>query len=473
MSSLRRKILNLYQKKKYFNIVLNILSPIIPVRYLYGDKFYQLQNFIKQTEFFSTNEHRKVIRKKLTLVFQNAFENIEYYKNIFERIGIKTLNDFYHIDSFDLIKSLPIIDKSVVKENFKLFISKNKRILKDYISTGGTSGEPFYFYINSERSSIEWSFMVDLWSRIGFNLNSKRASFRGNKIRDLYVDDPILKEKRFSSFRLSDTYLAEIWSYLLSYNPDFLYAYPSAAYIIAKFVKNNNSQLPKSLKGILIGSENIYENQRNFIENVFGVKTFAWYGHSEKLVLAGECEYERIYHAYPQYGFVEFINQNNEPAKPGEFAEIVGTGFINTVMPFIRYRTGDWCIYLGDHCPNCKRNYQIFKEVQGRWTQEMLIGRDSNLISMSAINVHSKEFERVSRFQYYQEKPGKATLKLVPAKGFSKSDEDKIHQTIQEKLKDTIMLETQIVNDLPNTVSGKFKFIDQRLNVDDFKQNFS
>jgi phenylacetate-CoA ligase len=268
---------------------------------------------------------------------------------------------------------------------------------------------------------------------------------------------------------LSDTYLNEIWHHLLSFNPDFIYAYPSAAYIVAKYVKNSKSKLPESLKAILLGSENIYNSQRDFIEDIFRVKTFAWYGHSEKLVLAGECEYDRIYHAYPQYGFVEFINQNNETAKPGELAEIIGTGFINTVMPFIRYRTGDWCVYLGDHCSLCKRNYPVFKNVQGRWIQEMLVGRDLNLISMSAINVHSKEFERVSRFQYFQEQPGKATLKLVPSRSFSKFEEQKIFNTIQDKLKDTIVLDIQLVNDIPNTVSGKFKFIDQRLNIEDFK----
>ena len=462
--------MNLYLNRKIFKTVLKILTPFIPTRYMYGNKFYQIKNSIKQSEFISEKNHREITERKLALLFQNAFENVEYYKNIFEQIGIASSSDFEHLDCIDLSKSLPFIDKNEVKQYYQLFISKNKRILKDYVSTGGTSGEPFYFYINSDRSSIEWAFMVDQWSRIGFNLNSKRVSFRGYKIESLYIDDPILKERRFSSFRLSDKYLNEIWNYLLSYDPDFIYAYPSAAYIVAKFVRNNSAQLPKSLKGVLIGSENIYESQRNFIENIFGVKTFAWYGHSEKLVLAGECEHERYYHAYPQYGYVEFINQNNETAKPGEFAEIVGTGFINTVMPFIRYRTGDWCIYLGDRCKKCKRNYPIFKEVQGRWTQEMLVGRDSNLISMSAINIHSKEFEKVARFQYYQEKAGQATLKLVPNRSFSKADKDKIHKLIQEKLKDTIRLDVRLVNEIPNTASGKFKFIEQRLNIDDFLQ---
>lgn len=469
MSSLRRKILNLYLHETYLKKLVKIVIPLVPLRHLYGDRFFQTQQFIQQTEFLSADEHRKITMEKLALVFQNAFENVEYYKDQFKSIGIKSSDDFIHTDCFDVLKNLKPIDKSVIKENFDLFLSTKKNISKDYVSTGGTSGEPFYFYINSDRSAIEWAFMVDQWSRIGFTLHSKRASFRGRKIDGLYVDDPVFKERAFSSFRLSDSYLIEVWQYFVSFKPDFVYAYPSAAYIVAKYVKNNHSPMPKSLKGILLGSENIYESQRDFIESVFGVKTYAWYGHSEKLVLAGECEYDRSYHAYPQYGLVEFLNQNNEPARPGELAEIVGTGFINTVMPFIRYRTGDWCVYLDDHCPHCKRNYPIFKNVQGRWTQEMLVGRDFNLISMSAINVHSKEFEKVTRFQYYQDQPGKATLKLVPAKGFSQSEESKIRHTIQEKLKDTVILGTQIVDDIPNTVSGKFKFIDQRLNIEDFR----
>lgn len=470
MSSIRRKVWNICQTNKSLNNFIQWASPFIPNIIVLGKQFYQYRKFLKEKEFDSQEQNLRFVSENLRSILIHAFEKTQYYNKSFRELGIKNYRDFFHIDVTEFIRSIPFIDKNEIKNHFNQFITKETNVIRDYVSTGGTSGEPFYFYTNSDRSTKEWAFMINQWSRIGYNLNSKRASFRGTKINGQFIDDHVLKERKFSSFLLNDKYLKNIWKYLISYNPDFIYAYPSAIYLIANFVKDNNMPLPKSLKGILIGSENIYKNQRNFIESVFNVKTFAWYGHSEKLVLAGECEYEKIYHADPHYGYVEFINENNQTAKPGEFAEIVGTGFINTVMPFIRYRTGDWCIYLNDHCSKCGRNFHTFKDVQGRWTQEMLVGKDNNLISMSAINVHSKEFEKVTRFQYYQDTPGKATLKIVPKNSFSSSDRKRIHQVIQNKMKDTILLDVNIVDEIPTTNAGKFKFIDQKLEIGDMNK---
>jgi hypothetical protein len=42
--------------------------------------------------------------------------------------------------------------------------------------------------------------------------------------------------------------------------------------------------------GLLTGSENVYDDQRAVIERVFQRRLFSWYGHSEKLVMAAECD---------------------------------------------------------------------------------------------------------------------------------------------------------------------------------------
>ena len=271
------------------------------------------------------------------------------------------------------------------------------------------------------------------------------------------------RERKFSSFELTDEYLDRIWPALCELRPDFIYAYPSTAISLCQFMEKIKKMLPDCVKAMLLGSENIYDGQREYIENVSGKRVFMWYGHSEKLVLAGECENAKYYHAYPQYGYVEFINDKGKPAKPGEFAEIVGTGFLNSVMPFIRYKTGDYCTYLGDHCPECGRNYHTFSNVRGGWTQEVLYGRKGNRICMSAINVHSNNFRNVFRFQFCQKEPGKAILRLVPKEGFSEKEQKAIEKEFNDKFAENVEVRTVVVNDIPLTKMGKFKFIDQKI----------
>lgn len=464
IAAFRKKVFN------YYNSTPNSLRPyisyigkIFPLRYLYGKNFLNTQNMLKKTEYLSKKQLDCLQLEKLKTILMHAFETTSFYKNEMGKKGI----DQIAIDDNprDVLEELNFIDKNIISKQLNEFISNRKKFIpSDYVSTGGTSGQPFYFYINSDRSSTEWAFIVDQWSRIGFSLNSKRVVFRGNKIiNKSYVDDWITKERRFSSFEMTDEYLGKIWPRIHEFAPDYVYAYPSTALELCKFIEKQNRKLPKSIKAFLLGSENIYDGQREYIENIIQKRVFLWYGHSEKLVLAGECEKSQIYHAYPQYGFVEFITEKGEKAKPGEFAEIVGTGFLNTVMPFIRYKTGDYCTYLGDHCPACGRNFSVFSNIHGRWIQEVLYGFKGNSICMSAINLHSNAMKNVFRFQFFQNEAGKAIVRIMPKDGYSKKDSQIIEKELNDKFAGNIIVKTKIVNDIPLTKMGKYKFIDQKI----------
>jgi len=466
-AGIRKKIYNIYNKLPVS--ARNILSKTIksvPPRYIFGKEFIETLRTTKKTEFWSKDKISKLREDKLKWLLLHSYHTTKYYRQKFQEKGIKD-TDIIRCPG-KILSNMGFINKQVLYENPKEFISKHKnRITHDYISTGGTSGVPFYFYIDSSRSSKEWAYIVDQWSRIGFSLASKRATFRGSKILNDWEDDLVTKERKFSSFKLTDNYLDRIWPALNDYEPAFIYAYPSTAIAICKYIEKKQMEFPKTVRGILLGSENIYEGQREYIENVSQKKVFMWYGHSEKAVLAGECEYSSLYHAYPQYGYVEFINQEGKPANPGEFAEIVGTGFLNTVMPFIRYRTGDYCTYLGNSCPDCGRNYEIFTNVQGRWTQEVLYGREGNSICMSAINVHSTSQRNIQRYQFYQDKYGEATVKLVKKNGFSNSDLKAIEREFNEKLDGSVQVKAVVVDNISLTKIGKYKYIDQKIKTAD------
>ena len=44
------------------------------------------------------------------------------------------------------------------------------------------------------------------------------------------------------------------------------------------------------MRALLCGSENVREGQREYLERVFKTRFYSWYGMSEKVILAGECE---------------------------------------------------------------------------------------------------------------------------------------------------------------------------------------
>ena len=462
MIEVRRKIFNLYNKIPYrIKKKLALSEKIIPYNIVFGKKYKKILFKIKSFEYLSRNALDIIINKGLSDILLYAFNNTSYYSNNFKKAGLSK-RMLFEAPRESLAK-IEFVNKRIMMDRFNEFLAFNwKKISKDYVSTGGTSGEPFYFYINSNRSTKEWAYITDQWSRVSYTIKSRRATFRGSRIQgNDWEDDWITRERKFSSFQLTDEYLEKIWPAFHDFEPEFVYAYPSTAISICQFMEKHNKRLPQTVKAWLLGSENIYDGQREQIESISGKRVFLWYGHSEKLVLAAECENGKYYHAYPQYGYVEFINEQGEPAKPGEFAEIVGTGFINSVMPFIRYRTGDYCTYLGDHCPQCGRNYQIFEKVRGRWTQEVLIGSGGNRICMSAINLHSNSMENIFRFQFSQKQPGITTLRIVPKLNFSERDRRAIEKEFNDKFNGSVRVNATVVENIPLTRIGKWKFIDQ------------
>jgi len=258
--------------------------------------------------------------------------------------------------------------------------------------------------------------MHNLWMRAGWNYDS-RAVLRNHKLHEneVFRINPITKEFIFDNFGLSPKYVRQIHDILLKYKISFIHAYPSAAYQFCLLSKEEGLDLG-FIKAFLCGSEGIMDFQKKLIVDDFGLKLFSWYGHSEKLVLGGYCENTNHYHIEPHYGFFELIGKNNQPiVNPGEFGEIVGTTLHNFGMPLIRYKTGDFAEYVGDHCEACGRKMPIIKNIKGRWDKNQIYKKDGTYISTTALNLHNELYQIINGIQYIQKDPG--SLKVLIIKG--------------------------------------------------------
>jgi len=92
-----------------------------------------------------------------------------------------------------------------------------------------------------------------------------------------------------------------------------------------------------------------------------------------------------------------------------------------------------------------------------------VIGKNGAKISLAALNMHGPIFERVLRYQYYQDKPGVCILKVMGAPGFSDLDRIALHDAYHAKVGDEIEFVVQPVQDIPLTTRGKLKMLDSKL----------
>src|SRR6185295_10126835 len=111
----------------------------------------------------------------------------------------------------------------------------------------------------------------------------------------------------------------------------------------------------------------------------------------------------------------------------------------------------------------CGRNFDLFDQVEGRWEQEYLVGAKGSLISLAALNMHGPVFERVVRYQYYQDTPGVMILKLQVLKTFSESDQSAIERAFRNKTGEELSVKVAIVESIPLTTRGKLRRLVQQL----------
>ena len=159
------------------------------------------------------------------------------------------------------------------------------------------------------------------------------------------------------------------------------------------------------------------------------------------------------------------IKEDGSPAdREGEVGELVGTSLDNFAMPLIRYRTDDWAVIGPSRCA-CGRSYRLLKEARGRRHQEMLVGKLDNLISMTALNVHSDVFDNVRQLQFYQREKGRVELRIIRKPDYSERDSRRIMAALNEKTGDTMEVSLSFPEEIPLTPRGKFRLVIRELEL--------
>jgi len=451
-----------YPVKKAVGMVLGTVPPA----YLLGRKFRKWYQLVEATDQWSPEQIRDFQLKQLRSICTLAYEKTAYYRRTFVAAGfhpddLKTVED---------IRRLPTIDRATLSEHLdEMCAAPVGSANADYVSTGGTSGKPLHFYIGSERSAIEYAHLVSGWGRTGFQLGDSLAVFRGRVVRPdrsglRHEYDAVLRQHFYSNFHMTDSAMAGYLNHVDSIGPCYLHVYPSSIFALAQFVRRSGTAVPRNIRGILAESEIVYPEQRRIVEQTFQCRYFSSYGHTEKTVAAAECECSTDYHVWPTYGYFELLDEQGEVVtRSGQTGEIVGTGFINRVVPFIRYRTGDHATYLGETCASCGRNHTVIRGIAGHRVQEFLVGRDGNLISWATLNVHDATFHRVRQIQFRQDFPGRATLLVVPGEGFQNRDLAAICDSFGRRVAEQIRIQLEVVDEIPLSASGKAIYVDQRI----------
>ena len=431
---------------------------MVPFGWRIGGHYRKTLAFLQESDRWDAERLRAYQDGALEALLTRAIRNVPYYARYRNLLGKPPRT---------MLASIEPIEKKDIQADPERFLDKTVPRSATYLTmTGGTSGYPLNIILDKAGFQIEWAFMIAQWMRVGFRPGMSKATFRGRVLASgrLWQDNPVYDERQFSPFKMNEENLALYVKELQRYRPRFLYGYPSALTLLARYVESHPGAKLPHVKALLCGSENVRDGQREYLERVFDTRFYSWYGMSEKDILAGECERSTLYHAFPQYGITEIRDDaGNVASREGSEGELMGTGFMNTAMPFIRYRLGDYSRIAGDACTACGRPWTLLAPVRGRWVQEMILGRSGAEISLTALNMHGEVFAGVLRFQFRQVERGHATLTIVASSQFAKADGERIRRALIEKTGDEVQWQVELADSLELTDRGKGVFLVRRI----------
>jgi len=419
-------------------------------------------NFLKKSIDWDREKIEEYQINELKKIIKHAYQNVPYYTKLFKNLGLEP-NDFQSFK--DLIK-LPFITKKIIRRNLEDFKAKNYPKFKiQQISTGGSTGEPLHIYCERGAADARYiAYLQTIFKQSNCSYSNRHIYITG--VNKIYKSQFFGRIMLISSFFINDKNLPLIIQKIRKFKPRFIVSYPSAIIKITRFINKKNLAPFSNIKSIVCAGEILYNNQRELLKKTYNCEVYGFYNHAELTVFAGTCNFNYIYHIYPEYGFCELIDKNNKTvSSDGGKGEIIGTGFFNYVFPLIRYRTNDIGILTNKKC-ECGRNYLSLKSIEGR-LQYYVISKTNKQISLMGISsIIVKSSNNIDDCQFLQETEGELILSIVKDKNFSKSDEVNLINNLTKKFGKEINLKIRYVENIDRSVSGKTKFLIQKLPVE-------
>ena len=177
---------------------------------------------------------------------------------------------------------------------------------------------------------------------------------------------------------------------------------------------------------------------------------FDHYGAAEMAAFVTQCA-AGTYHVNPEFGIVEVLREGR-PARPGESGEIVATGFVNPVMPLIRYATGDLAEPACGPCV-CGRAFPSLARIEGR-IDDVLVTPEGRWIGR--LDPIFKGVSSLHETRIVQDRADHVRVEVVPLAAFTDAERNALVSALRHRLGPSMQVDVVQVDRIPRTAGGKF-----------------
>ena len=424
---------------------------------------------LEPIEIASIDEIKALQLNRLKWSVNHAYNNVEFYKNKYDEIGIHP-SDLKHLED---IKLFPFTTKEDLRQNypFKMFAHKLDDIARIHASSG-TTGKPTV--VAYTKNDLEmWEHLIErclrasgmkkgdmLHNAYGYGLFTGGLGLHGGAEKMGLTVVPVSGGMTARQVQLINDFkpkgITVTPSYILS--------------ILDEFRAQGLDPRECSLEVGIFGAEPWTNSMRSEIESQFDMHAVDIYGLSEVLGpgVANECvEAKDGLHVWEDYFYPEIINvETGNVLEDGEKGELVFSSLCKEAFPIIRYRTKD----LTKLMKGTARSMRRMEKITGR-SDDMMIIRGVNIFPTQIEEQLLKIDSLSPHFQIRLVKEGRMDKMIVYTEHYKSEDMEKTYTedlaaNLKNRVKDNIGLSIEVnvgkKGTVPRSEGKAVRVIDER-----------
>ena len=424
---------------------------------------------LEPIEIASIDEIKALQLNRLKWSVNHAYNNVEFYKNKYDEIGIHP-SDLKHLED---IKLFPFTTKEDLRQNypFKMFAHKLDDIARIHASSG-TTGKPTV--VAYTKNDLEmWEHLIErclrasgmkkgdmLHNAYGYGLFTGGLGLHGGAEKMGLTVVPVSGGMTARQVQLINDFkpkgITVTPSYILS--------------ILDEFRAQELDPRECSLEVGIFGAEPWTNSMRSEIESQFDMHAVDIYGLSEVLGpgVANECvEAKDGLHVWEDYFYPEIINvETGNVLEDGEKGELVFSSLCKEAFPIIRYRTKD----LTKLMKGTARSMRRMEKITGR-SDDMMIIRGVNIFPTQIEEQLLKIDSLSPHFQIRLVKEGRMDKMIVYTEHYKSEDMEKTYTedlaaNLRNRVKDNIGLSIEVnvgkKGTVPRSEGKAVRVIDER-----------
>jgi len=410
------------------------------------DKRYKYYDIFRQNLSLSKEQMKNLQDKYVQQIVQYAYNHTKYYRKLLDSVKINPAE----IKCKEDLKKLPVLTKSIIKENIGLIKSDDhhsKKLIE--ITSSGSTGNQSIIYRSRYCDSIAKGVILrtmqlggwDPWDKTAIAWSSMHEYKKVQKSPVLKTSLIVNRILYFNAYSYTENDL-NIWVKKIKRAKSKVFfgsAMPTLDF--ANFLIENNISLP-SIKTVITGAETL--KGRGVIEKAFGCNVHNHYGCNELDSIAIETEKNNLRVAD------DYIALNIHDGN-----EIIITSLHSFGFPLINYKLGDYGIlqndvFKEDNIPFSSLNLKVGRLIEDFLTKEGNIVNSSGIASdIAAHRLPIKEYQLI------QNDFGRFVVNFVPEQGFCQNHKTRFRNLLQEYFTKDISITFNQVDKIPQEKSGK------------------